>query len=55
MNTDNATTAVGAATALAVMSQIDFTGPHWWKQALVALGILALGYYSNKPSPPRQT
>jgi hypothetical protein len=48
MNTDTLASLAGAGTATALLSQIDFTKPGWWKQALVAFGVLALGFLTNK-------
>lgn len=50
MNTDTVTTLAGFGTATALLTQINFNSPGWWKQALVAGCVLLLGYFTNHTS-----
>jgi hypothetical protein len=55
MNTDTVTTLAGFGTATALMTQINFALPGWWKQALVAGFVLVLGYFTNHTSRVKVT
>jgi hypothetical protein len=50
MNTDTVTTLAGFGTATALLSQINFDRPGWWRQAVVAGFVLILGYFTNHTS-----